>query len=45
MSLEEHEVIVVCDPAVAKVKDLINAVKEARGMHKYDAKVKQKKQK
>ena len=30
------------DPEQAKVEDLIKAVKNARGMHAYDAKVKQK---
>ena len=42
VSLEGHEAVVKYDPEKAKVEDLIKAVKEARGMHSYDAKVKEK---
>jgi copper chaperone CopZ len=42
VSLETHEAVVKYDPEQVKVEDLIKAVKEARGMHAYDAKVKQK---
>jgi copper chaperone CopZ len=42
VSLQTHEAVVKYDPELAKVEDLIKAVKEARGMHSYDAKVKQK---
>ena len=42
VSLETKEAVVKYDPEVAKVEDLIKAVKEARGMHSYDAKVKKK---
>ena len=42
-SLENHEAVVKYDPELVKVEDLIKAVKEARGMHSYDAKVKEKK--
>jgi copper chaperone CopZ len=42
VSLETHEAVVKYDPEQAKVEDLIKAVKNARGMHAYDAKVKQK---
>ena len=40
VSLEDKEAVVKYDPDVAKVEDLIKAVKNARGMHPYDAKVK-----
>jgi copper chaperone CopZ len=40
VSLEKREAVVKYDPDVVKVEDLIKAVKEARGMHSYDAKVK-----
>ena len=30
------------DPEVVKIEDLIKAVKDARGMNSYDAKVKKK---
>ena len=43
VSLEAKEAVVKYDPEKAKVEDLIKAVKEARGMHSYDAKVKEKK--
>ena len=42
ISRQTHEAVVKYDPEQAKVEDLIRAVKEARGMHSYDAKVKQK---
>jgi copper chaperone CopZ len=42
VSLETHEAVVKYDPEQAKVEDLIKAVKNARGMNAYDAKVKQK---
>ena len=40
VSLERKEAVVKYDPDVVKVEDLIKAVKDARGMHSYDAKVK-----
>ena len=42
VSLEDHEALVVYDPSQATVEDLINAVKNAKGMHEYSAKVKSK---
>jgi len=42
LGLEDHEAVVKYDPEKAKVEDLIKALKEARGMHSYDAKVKEK---
>ena len=42
VSLEKNEAVVTYDPDVAKVEDLIKAVKAARGMHAYDAKIKKK---
>ena len=42
VSLETHEAVVKYDPEQAKAEDLIKAVKNARGMHAYDAKVKNK---
>ena len=42
VSLQDHEAVVKYDAEKAKVEDLIKAVKEARGMHPYDAKVKEK---
>jgi copper chaperone CopZ len=42
VSLESKEAVVKYDPDVVKVDDLIKAVKTARGMNPYDAKVKQK---
>ncbi len=42
VSLENHEAVVKYDPEQVKVEDLIKAVKNARGMHAYDAKVKKK---
>ncbi len=40
VSLAKNEAVVKYDPDVVKVEDLIKAVKEAQGMHRYDAKVK-----
>ncbi len=40
VSLEDNEAVVKYDPEVCKVEDLIQAVKKARGMSRYDAKVK-----
>lgn len=40
VSLETKEAVVTYDPGVVKVEDLIKAVKNARGMNPYDAKVK-----
>jgi len=42
VSLEAAEAVVVYDPGVAKVEELVKAVKNARGMSPYDAKVKKK---
>ena len=42
VSLEKNEAVVTYDPDVVKVEDLIKAVKSARGMNSYDAKVKKK---
>ena len=42
VSLETKEAVVKYDPDVAKVDDLIKAVKDARGMSSYSAKVKKK---
>ena len=42
VSLEKKEAVVKYDSDVATVEDLIKAVKNARGMHSYDAKVKEK---
>jgi len=42
VSLETHEAVVKYDPEQAMVEDLIKAVKNACGMHAYDAKVKNK---
>ena len=38
--LADNEAVVKYDPEVCKVEDLIQAVKKARGMSQYDAKVK-----
>jgi copper chaperone CopZ len=40
VSLEKKEAVVKYDADVVKVEDLIKAVKEARGMNSYAAKVK-----
>jgi len=43
VSREDEEAVVKYDPDVAKVDDLIKAVKEASGPHgPYDAKIKKK---
>lgn len=42
VSLEKKEAVVKYDADIVKVEDLIKAVKEARGMNPYDAKVKKK---
>ncbi len=42
VSLADNEAVVKYDPEVCKVDDLIQAVKKARGMSRYDAKVKKK---
>lgn len=43
VSLEDNEAVVKFDPSMAKVEDLIKAVKDAKGMNRYDAEVKKKK--
>jgi copper chaperone len=40
VSLEKKEAVVKYDPDIVKVEGLIKAVREARGMNSYDAKVK-----
>ncbi len=40
VSLEDQEAVVKYDPDKVKVEDLIKAVRNARGMGTYDAKVK-----
>jgi copper chaperone CopZ len=42
VSLEAKEAVVKYDPEAVKIEDLIKAVKNARGMNSYDAKVKKK---
>ncbi len=42
VSLENREAVVTYDPELVKVEDLIKAVKNAQGMHTYDATVKKK---
>jgi copper chaperone CopZ len=42
VSLEAKEAVVKYDPKVVKIEDLIKAVKNARGMNSYDAKIKKK---
>ncbi len=42
VSFENHEAVVKYDPAQVKVDDLIKAVKNAKGMSTYDARVKKK---
>jgi copper chaperone CopZ len=39
VSLERQEAVVKYDPDVTTLEDLIKAVKNARGMHPYEAKV------
>lgn len=45
VSFESSEAVVKYDADVAKVEDLIKAVKSAKGMSAYDAKVKEEKKK
>ncbi len=40
VSLEKKEAVVTYDPDQVKVEDLIKAVRDAKGMGSYDAKVK-----
>jgi copper chaperone CopZ len=42
ISLEAKEAVVKYDPDVVKVEDLIKAVKDARGMSSYGAKIKKR---
>ncbi len=42
VSLERREAIVNYDPSLVKEEDLIKAVKNAQGMHAYEARVKGK---
>ncbi len=41
VSLDSGEAVVKYDPSKAKVEDLVKAVRNANGMHSYDAKVKE----
>ncbi len=45
VSLEDAEAVVKYDPDQVKVDDLIKAVRNAKGMSSYDAKVKEEKKK
>lgn len=45
VSLDDNEAVVIYDSEQAKVEDLIKAVRNARGMAQYDAKVKEEKKK
>ncbi len=45
VSLKDGEAVVTYDPDKTKVEDLIKAVKDARGMNAYDAKVKEESKK
>ncbi len=45
VSLDEGEAVVKYDSDKVKVDDLIKAVREAKGMGQYDAKVKEEKKK
>jgi copper chaperone len=40
VSLEKGEAYVTFDPSLVKEEDLVKAVKNAQGMHPYDARVK-----
>jgi copper chaperone CopZ len=40
VSLEKGEAVVTYDPTLVKEEDLVKAVKNAQGMHPYDARVK-----
>lgn len=44
VTLEENEALVTYDPAQTKVEDLVEAVRNAKGMHEYSAEVKKPKQ-
>lgn len=43
VSLSDEEAVVTYDPEKVQVEDLIKAVKNAQGMSRYSAKVKQEK--
>ena len=43
VSLEKGEAVVKYDPDQAKIEDLVEAVKNAKGMNTYDAKLKENK--
>lgn len=45
VSLDDNAAVVIYDSEQAKVEDLIKAVRNARGMAQYDAKVKEEKKK
>lgn len=45
VSFEQHEAVVTYDPDLVKPEDLIQAVRQAKGMHEYDARLKQEKRK
>lgn len=42
VSFDTKEAVVQYDPGACKVDDLLKAVREAKGMSKFDAKVKKK---
>lgn len=42
VSLQDKEAVVKYDPEKIKVEDLIKAVRNAKGMNRYDAKLKKK---
>jgi len=42
VSFDDKEALVQYDPGVCKVDDLLKAVREAKGMSKFDASVKKK---
>ncbi len=42
VSLEDGEAVVTYDPSLAKEEDLVSAIKNAQGMHPYEARVKKK---
>lgn len=45
VSLDDNEAVVIYDSEQAKIEDLIKAVRNARGMSQYDAKLKEEKKK
>lgn len=45
VSFEDREAVVTYDADAVKPEDLIKAVREAKGMHQYDARVKQERRK